>query len=70
LVHEQVTEKQTPLAKAIIAGKNQCLFLGFGFHPMNIETLRMRSIKEKEVYCTGWGYCDNEIEQIKKLVGV
>jgi hypothetical protein len=46
--------------------KNVC-FLGFGYHKMNLERLKMRTWGRARIFCSRHGITDAELEQIKRL---
>lgn len=55
------------------SGANKVVFLGFGFHDINMEFLRLKSVEMKNLHIisTAMGFSDDDIEDIKhELRGV
>lgn len=58
--------------KSMVTKADQIIFLGFAFHPQNMEVLRLDGeLDPKHVYATGLGVSDQEVAEVtRRIVGL
>jgi hypothetical protein len=71
VIHEDITnDPQFELARTLLGETQRVVFLGFGFHPTNVQRLfpDISVLDHKVVRCTAYGLGDAERQSVSKLL--
>ena len=71
MYEERKDKPELETARELISNADRIMFLGFGYDELNLSILNLPHLLEKkQIFGTAYGATNNEIENIKGLLGV